>query len=66
MKMDKKDLKVGDIVILKSDSLKHFPTYMTVDEVGPDKATCVWSSKDGDFNERTFSIETLMIYSENE
>ena len=55
--------KIGDIVILKSDALKHFPIVMTP-VVWMEKVTCVWSSGDKDFSERTFSAEALQIYKE--
>ncbi|MBR0046527.1 MAG: hypothetical protein IJP75_06545 [Bacteroidaceae bacterium] len=56
--------KIGDVVILKSDALKHFPIVMTVNEIGMGKVTCVWSSGDKEFSERTFSAEALEIYEE--
>jgi len=56
--------KIGDVVILKSDSYMTFPTLMTINEIELGKVTCVWSSKDKDFNERTFSPDALMLYSE--
>ena len=56
------DFKIGDIVILRSDSYRQFPTIMTVNEVEMGKVTCVWSSKDREFFERTFSSEALKLY----
>lgn len=57
-----KNFKVGDTVILKSDLFTHFPTVMTINEIEMGKVTCVWSTKDKDFSERTFSIEALTEY----
>jgi hypothetical protein len=57
-----KNFKVGDTVILKSDLFAHFPTVMTINEIEMGKVTCVWSTKDKDFSERTFSIEALTEY----
>ena len=57
-----KDFKVGDMVILKSDRFAHFPTVMTINEIEMGKVTCVWSTKDKDFSERTFSLEALTKY----
>ena len=34
--------KIGDIVILKSDALKHFPIVMTVNEIGMGKDVNQW------------------------
>ncbi len=58
----KNEFKVGDVVILKSDSYMTFPTIMTINEIELGKVTCVWSSNNKDFNERTFSPEALMLY----
>jgi uncharacterized protein YodC (DUF2158 family) len=54
--------KPGDIVLLKSDALDHFPTYMTVNEVEMGKVTCVWSVEKHEFRERSFSPEALQLY----
>ena len=54
--------KIGDIVILKSYALKHFPIVMTVNEIEMGKVVCVWSSDGKDFSERTFSAEALELY----
>lgn len=56
------DFKVGDTVILKSDIFSHFPTVMTINEIEIGKVTCVWSTKDKDFSERSFSPEALVKY----
>lgn len=56
------DLKVGDIVILKSDRFSRFPTIMTINEIEVGKVTCVWSTKDKEFSERSFSSEALTKY----
>ena len=57
-----KDFKVGDVVILKSDRFESFPTIMTVNEIEMGKVTCVWSSNDKTFCERSFSSEALELY----
>lgn len=64
--MEKKfmDFKIGDIVILKSDKYRDFPTIMTVNEIEMGKVTCVWSTKDRDFCERSFSAEALKLYTD--
>ena len=54
--------KIGDIVILKSDSYLTFPTIMTVNDIEMGKVTCIWSAKDHLFSERTFSAEALVLY----
>lgn len=54
--------KIGDIVILKSDALKHFPIVMTVNEIEMGKIVCVWSAEGKNFSERTFNAEALTIY----
>lgn len=56
------EFKIGDIVILKSDKYRDFPIIMTVNEVDMGKVTCVWSAKDHDFIERTFSADALEKY----
>lgn len=56
------DLKVGDIVILKSDRFSRFQTLMTINEIEIGKVTCVWSTKEKDFSERSFSPEALLKY----
>lgn len=56
------NLKVGDTVILKSDRFSHYPTIMTINEIEIGKVTCVWSTKDKDFSERSFSPEALVKY----
>lgn len=56
------DFKVGDIVILKSGRFSRFPTVMTINEIEIGKVTCVWSTKDKDFSERSFSPEALIKY----
>ena len=56
------DFKIGDVVVLKSDRYMTFPTIMTVNEIEMGKVTCVWSSKDREFCERTFSAEALELY----
>lgn len=56
--------KIGDIVILKSDALKHFPIVMTVNEIEIGKVVCVWSADGKSFSERTFSAEALELYNE--
>lgn len=56
--------KIGDIVILKSDAMKHFPIVMTVNEIEMGKVVCVWSSEGKGFSERTFSAEALTLYDE--
>lgn len=56
------EFKIGDVVVLKSDRYLTFPTIMTVNEIEMGKVTCVWSSKDRDFCERTFSVEALELY----
>lgn len=61
---NEQQFNIGDIVILKSDALKHFPIIMTVNEVEMGKVTCVWSSGKDDFSERTFCAEALEIYEE--
>ena len=57
-----KDFKVGDTVILKSDNFSRFPTVMTINEIEVGKVTCVWSTKDKDFSERSFSSDALIKY----
>ena len=61
--MDQK-FEIGDVVILKSDAMKHFPIVMTVNEIEMGKVVCVWSSEGKDFSERTFSAEALELYNE--
>ena len=58
------DFKIGDIVILKSDALKHFPIIMTVNEIEMGKVACVCSADGKDFSVRTFSAEALELYNE--
>ena len=59
---NKVELKVGDTVILKSDSYLSYPVLMTVNEIDMDKVTCVWSAKDRTFLERSFSMDALQLY----
>ncbi len=54
--------KVGDTVILKSDFYLSFPVLMTVNEIDMDRVTCVWSTKDRTFLERSFSMDALRLY----
>lgn len=56
--------EIGDIVILKSDVYNDFPTIMTVNEIEMGKVTCVWSTKNHDFLERSFSIDAVLLYKE--
>lgn len=58
------EFKIGDVVVLKSDRYMPFPTIMTVNEIEMGKVTCVWSAKDREFCERTFSVEALELYDE--
>lgn len=66
MKDEGNIFEVGDIVILKSDKYKDFPTVMTVEEVEMGRVSCVWSARDGNFCERSFSTNALQLYNEDE
>lgn len=61
---NKVEVKVGDTVILKSDSYLSYLVLMTVNEIDMDKVICVWSAKDRTFLERSFSMDALILYEE--
>jgi uncharacterized protein YodC (DUF2158 family) len=62
--MDKQEFKIGDIVVLNSDSGSSFPILMTVNKIEMGTVTCVWAvSSEHDFHERSFSAEALKLYS---
>lgn len=54
--------KLGNIVILMSDAMKHFPIIMTVNEIEMGNVVCIWSSDGKNFSKRTFSAEALVLY----
>lgn len=57
------ELKVGDIVVLKSDQNSHFPIKMTINAIELGSITCVWAvSGEHNFRERTFNAEALVKY----
>lgn len=57
------ELKVGDIVVLKSDQHSHFPIKMTINAIELGKVTCIWAvSGEHNFRERTFDAEALVKY----
>ena len=53
-------LKVGDIVILKSDNLPHRKKlYMTVKSISENEVTCLWRINNSSFKERIFHENML-------
>jgi uncharacterized protein YodC (DUF2158 family) len=50
------DIKLGDVVRLKSGSGPD----MTVDEIGNNKATCLWFSDKNEPKKAYFSLHTLV------
>lgn len=61
-----KELKVGDVVILKSEMNYDFQLLMTVDEIVDDQIYCMWRTKDNVFQRQLFHKGTLIKAEEEE
>lgn len=58
------NIKIGDVVVLKSDEDNENPLTMTVEWLGVDDGvTCVWASR-GEIKKAKINANALVLYEE--